>query len=163
MKSIIPGLSLLSTDIIGLVGTACRPFPPFRLPGWNRLSAALHLDDLRKFFEDPCGGRDYTKEIEVSRGDVVGCGYEFHTGIMFFTHQGRRLPDAFTGIYLPHQKYDVYAAVGVSGATEFKVNFGGDTFKWLPGNEWGWRLDRHVGQLTERTTRDQEQLPPYSA
>lgn len=41
------------------LGTACRPYPPYRLPGWNRLSAALHLDDFRKFFEDPDGGRDY--------------------------------------------------------------------------------------------------------
>lgn len=37
------------------IGTACRPYPEWRHPGWNRLSAALHLDDLRKFFEDPDG------------------------------------------------------------------------------------------------------------
>lgn len=30
---------------------ACKPYPLFRLPGWNRLSAALHLDDRRKFYE----------------------------------------------------------------------------------------------------------------
>ncbi|KAL4081153.1 hypothetical protein J3A83DRAFT_4205234 [Scleroderma citrinum] len=151
-------------DSIIAIGAACQPYPPYRLPGWNRLSAALHLDDFRKFFEDSLGGRDYTNQLtRVNGGDVVGCGYEFNTGTMFFTHQGRRLPDAFTGIFLPHRKYDVYAALGVSGATGFTVNFGGDSFKWLPGNEWDWRLDRHVGQLTETAPREQEELPSYRA
>ncbi|KAJ7600115.1 ankyrin repeat-containing domain protein [Mycena floridula] len=33
------------------VGLACRPYSAWRQPGWNRLSAAWHLDDMRKFFE----------------------------------------------------------------------------------------------------------------
>jgi hypothetical protein len=33
------------------------------MPGWNRLSAGLYLDDVRKFFGDPHGGRDYTPEL----------------------------------------------------------------------------------------------------
>ena len=79
------------------VGTACRPYPEWRHPGWNRLSAALHLDDFRKFFEDPNGGRDYTPELtEVSEDDIIGCGYDFTRCSIFYTYNGRRLPDAFT-------------------------------------------------------------------
>ena len=97
-----------------VVGTSCLPYPAWRLPGWNRLSAGLHLDDFRKFFEDPEGGRDYTDAFSrISPGDTVGCGYEFLTGTLFYTYNGVRLPPAFTGIYLPRQNYDVFAAIGV--------------------------------------------------
>ncbi|KAM6490511.1 hypothetical protein JOM56_013854 [Amanita muscaria] len=131
------------------VGTACQPYPDFRLPGWNRLSAGFHLDDLRKFFEDPDGGRDYVGEGSdvkgIKEGDVVGCGYEFGRGVVFFTYNGRRLPDAFVGVYVPRTKWDVYAAVGVSDECEVQVNFGGEEFRWKEGNSGRWRVDRHVG------------------
>ncbi|KDQ62808.1 hypothetical protein JAAARDRAFT_471518 [Jaapia argillacea MUCL 33604] len=57
------------------IGTACRPYPAWRLPGWNRSSVGLHLDDLRKFFEDPDGGRDYLSPLlpsHISPGDTIG-------------------------------------------------------------------------------------------
>ncbi|KAG6841842.1 hypothetical protein C0991_006249 [Blastosporella zonata] len=129
------------------IGTVCRPYPEYRLPGWNRLSAGLHLDDMRKFFEDPRGGRDYlsNNNIKVGPGHTIGCGYEFETGALFFTYNGQRLPNAFTGIYLPHAQQDVYAAVGVSGRVKIQVNFGGDVFRWLEGNEWSWRIEGQVG------------------
>lgn len=148
-------------------GTACRPYPDYRLPGWNRLSAGLHLDDMRKFFEDPDGGRDYTSELaRINPGDTIGCGYEFATGALFYTHNGRRLPVAFSGIYLPRHKYDVFAAIGVEGECDFDVNFGGVSFRWKQGNEWVWKIEGHVGGdiaggpgLGEDI---EEELPAYS-
>ena len=76
---------------------------------------------------------------------------------MFFTHNGVRLPDAFTGVYMPRTAHDVYAAIGVEGENDFEVNFGGDVFKWLEANEWAWRVEGHVG-----TGGLSEGLPPYS-
>ena len=77
------------TDLFGSpmhVGTTCRPYPEFRLPGWNRLSAGLHLDDMQKFWEDPCGGRSYDKRLTtVVEGDVIGCGYDFSSRALFYT------------------------------------------------------------------------------
>ena len=71
------------------IGTACKPYPEWRFPGWNRLSAGLHLDDMRKFFEDPNGGRDYTPELtEVSEDDIIGCGYDFTRCSIFYTYNG---------------------------------------------------------------------------
>ena len=63
-------------------GTACRPYPAFRLPGWHRDSAGFHLDDLRKFFEDSEGGQDYQSLgiSSVKSRDTVGFGYEFSSG-----------------------------------------------------------------------------------
>ncbi|KAF8635172.1 hypothetical protein AX15_000507 [Amanita polypyramis BW_CC] len=143
-------------DEIVAIGTACRPYPGFRFPGWNRLSAGFHLDDMRKFFEDPDGGRDYVTARVVRSGDVVGCGYEFRRGVVFFTYNGERLPDAFTGVYLPRGKYDVYGAIGVVGRSEIEVNFGADIFRWKEGNGERWRIDRHVGGTEEGA------LPAYS-
>jgi hypothetical protein len=137
------------------------------MPGWNRLSAALHLDDLRKFFEDSDGGRDYHTSTSaalsrVSPGDVVGCGYEFGTGALFFTYNGRRLPDAFVGIYMPRVKHDVYAAIGLEGANEVEVNFGSLGFRWREGNDVAWRVGMHVGYMDGSGPGQDERLPSYS-
>ncbi|KAH7924536.1 hypothetical protein BV22DRAFT_504225 [Leucogyrophana mollusca] len=146
------------------VGTACRPYPSWRLPGWNRLSAGLHLDDFQKFFEDPDGGREYTRDItKIFSKDTIGCGYVFSTGTIFFTYNGTRLPPAFTGVYLPRTAHDVYAAIGVEGANEFSVNFGGDVFRWTEGNEWSWKVEGHVGRLSRSSGNEDEGLPAYSA
>ncbi|PBK69071.1 hypothetical protein ARMSODRAFT_957385 [Armillaria solidipes] len=147
------------------VGTACQPYPAWRLPGWNRLSAGLHLDDFRKFFEDPAGGRDYTSTLQhISPGDTIGCGFEFQTGALFYTYNGIRLPNAFTGIYLPRHQYDVFAAIGVEGVCDFEVNFGGELVKWPEGNEWQWKLDGIIGRLGYPGSGNglDEELPSYS-
>ncbi|EAU87597.1 endosome protein [Coprinopsis cinerea okayama7 len=152
-------------DGVVVVGTSCRPYPAWRLPGWNRLSAGLHLDDLRKFFEDPDGGRDYVTPDLVSQvrpGDTIGCGYEFSTGGLFFTYNGIRLSNAFTGIYLPRHEHDVFAAVGVEGRAELEVNFGGDMFRWKEGNEWAWRVEGHVGKIVGSSREYDAELPAYS-
>ncbi|KAF8999764.1 hypothetical protein BDQ17DRAFT_1308220 [Cyathus striatus] len=146
------------------VGTSCRPYPVWRLPGWNRLSAGLHLDDFRKFFEDPDGGRDYTDALtRIGSGDVIGCGYEFATGTLFYTYNGMKLPPAFSGIYMPRVNYDVFAAIGVEGCCDFEVNFGGDYFRWKEGNEWAWRIEGHIGRMqgAGRSGQHDETLPTY--
>lgn len=145
-----------------LAGTACRPYPDWRLPGWNRLSAGLHLDDMRKFYDDPTGGRDYNPVLsQFSAGDIIGCGYDFSSSSMFYTYNGVRLPDAFGGIYLPRSQFDVYAAIGVERDCELEVNFGGDVFKWKEGNEWAWRVEGHVGRLSSTSGQYGEDLPSY--
>ncbi|KAI0632267.1 hypothetical protein C8Q77DRAFT_1060520 [Trametes polyzona] len=155
-------VKILRMDGLIAIGTTCRPYPYWRLPGWNRLSAGLHLDDLRKFFEDPDGGRDYTPALtRVAPGDTVGLGYAFALGTLFFTHNGVRLPDAFTGVYLPRAAHDVYAALGVESACECEVNFGGDVFRWKEGNEWAWRVEGHVGTLTGGPSGGDDELPSY--
>jgi len=152
-----------------ILGSASRPYPEWRLPGWNRLSAGLHLDDMRKFFEDPDGGRDYTGAQtylqDLQNGDTFGFGYEFATGNIFFTRNGGRLPNAFIGTYLSSSRDqprpDVYAAIGVSGRTEVKVNFGREPFKWKEANTPQWRVECHVGILGASSSVE-DNLPPYT-
>ncbi|TFK37681.1 hypothetical protein BDQ12DRAFT_152393 [Crucibulum laeve] len=155
-------------DGIIAVGTACRPYPVWRLPGWNRLSAGLHLDDFCKFFEDPDGGRDYDDHLQrnfrIHNGypATIGCGYEFTTGALFYTLNGERLKNAFTGIYMPRHQYDVFAAIGVEGDCVFDVNFGAEPFKWKAGNEWAWRAEGHVGRMLGGPSGPDDELPSYS-
>ncbi|KAE9385055.1 hypothetical protein BT96DRAFT_968490 [Gymnopus androsaceus JB14] len=154
------------------IGTSCLPYPVFRLPGWNRQSSGWHLDDLRKFFEDPDGGRDYThngqplplpynpqnrREQYIPSGSTIGCGYTFKTGSIFYTFNGIRLPNAFDGAHLPRHERDVFAAIGVSGQTNFDVNFGGEPFRW-------WRVEGIVERLTfgEASSSAGDELPAYS-
>ncbi|CAG8461608.1 6724_t:CDS:2 [Paraglomus occultum] len=99
------------------IGLATKPYPPFRLPGWNLYSVGYHSDDGRKF-NDAYGGRDYGPEWgEV--GDTVGCGYYPNTGFVFFTKNGENIGTAFTGM-----RYLWYPTVGAHG--HVKINFGDD-------------------------------------
>ena len=119
---------------------------------------------MRKFYQDASGGCDYSPLLSrFAHGDTIGCGYDFSTSGVFYTYNGERLPDAFRGIYThtAREGYDVYAAIGVEGACEFEVNFGGDLFRWKEGNEWRWRSEGHVGRLTSTSGPYSEPLPAY--
>ena len=127
------------------------------------LGTGLHLDDFRKFYEDPDGGRDY--EIrgmlrKISSGDATGLGYEFASSSRFFTYNGVGLQNAFSVVYIPWGKYGVYAAVGVE-QSELEVNFGTGVSKWKGGDDWAWRVEGHVGNLAGSSGGGGEELPSY--
>ncbi len=54
---------------IGL-GFVAPPYPPFRLPGWERASLAVHGDDGRQYVRSNCGGKDFTNSFE--NDEIVG-------------------------------------------------------------------------------------------
>ncbi|KAJ7094742.1 hypothetical protein B0H15DRAFT_904803 [Mycena belliarum] len=126
------------------LGMQCLPYPPNRLPGWHRRSAALHLDDRRIYHEDSEGGSDYKHNgkdnvPEFVNGDVVGCGYEFSQGAggvghLFYTYNGKLLPIALRGVFDSRNnepEVDVFAAIGITNSPcDFDVNFGHQDFKW---------------------------------
>ncbi|KAJ7573206.1 hypothetical protein C8J56DRAFT_840580 [Mycena floridula] len=126
-------------DAVG-VGLACRPYPAWYQPGWGHLSAAWHLDDMAKFFEDE-EGEEYLPDTKLQNGDIVGVGFIHKSGTVFFTLNGSRLPDAFTGIFLPHSKHDLFAAVGIIGEASIEINFGAEKFIWSEGNECAWSVE----------------------
>lgn len=117
---------------------------------------------MRKFFEDPDGGQDFFDGIKkLQPGDIIGCGYEFQNGDIFFTYNGTRFPAAFKGVYFPREKQDIHAAIGVGGASHFEVNFGREPFAWKAGNTEEWRFARHIGCLSTQTAVNEE-LPGYT-
>ena len=52
-------LSKPSKDTTIAIGISTKPYPYFRLPGWNQNSVGYHSNDGRKFWNDEFGGRDY--------------------------------------------------------------------------------------------------------
>ncbi|CAG8676489.1 6945_t:CDS:2, partial [Paraglomus brasilianum] len=104
-------------DVTIAIGLATKPYPSFRLPGWNLYSVGYHSDDGRKF-NDAYGGREYGPEWGKV-GDTVGCGYYPATGYVFFTKNGRNLGTAFTGI-----RHLWYPTIGADGPCKLEVNFG---------------------------------------
>ncbi|PCH39827.1 hypothetical protein WOLCODRAFT_161898 [Wolfiporia cocos MD-104 SS10] len=131
------------------IGTACKPHPMWRYPGWDRLSVGLHLDDFHIFCQDPGFGQEYTSRLSsIESGHTIGCGYRFDNGSVFFTYDGEKLPDVDFDLYRPldgREPRDVYAAIGAEGENVFEVSFGARPFKWKEGNDRAWMMDSVVG------------------
>ena len=147
-----------------VVGSACLPYPNWRFPGWHRLSVGLHLDDSKIYFGDPSRNkrcrRNPLSSLKIRPGDTIGFGYKFASNGVFFTHNGRRLRQVRTDVYVPRENHDVYAAIGMLGANDFEVNFGTEAFKWKDGNCWAWKFEGHVGGITGSPGSFKEETPP---
>lgn len=57
------------------LGFCAKPYPSWRLPGWQRASFGVHGDDGRRYVNDPDGGIDFTRPFRP--GDTVGIGITF--------------------------------------------------------------------------------------
>lgn len=121
------------------VGFVARPYPTWRLPGWNRASVGVHSDDGHRYLNDSYGGRDFVQPFQS--GQTVGMGMTFYTAMWggqpigkstcFFTRNGRKEgewdtdeerdvereegPDGLKG------ELDIYPAVGCFGSVEFEI------------------------------------------
>jgi len=109
------------------VGFSSKPYPPFRLPGWERHSVAYHSDNGYKFFNDPVDGIRYGPKY--GEGDTIGCGFTNSSSghqSFFFTHNGQHLGVAFTTDKLVGE---TYANIGSDGACSISINSGSDSSK----------------------------------
>ncbi|KAF8761527.1 SPRY protein [Rhizoctonia solani] len=105
------------------IGLATKPFPSFTLP---QLSIHCHLL--------------WPPLIE---GDVLGIGYRPRTGSAFFTRNGRRLEDAFTGL----GRLNLFPTIGADGPCSLHVNLGQAGFVFIEANVKKWGLAPSVGTL----------------
>ncbi|KAL0076856.1 concanavalin A-like lectin/glucanase domain-containing protein [Phycomyces blakesleeanus] len=114
------------------IGLATKPYPVFRMPGWNKHSIGYHSDDGRKFCDDASGGQDYGPQWGF--GQTVGCRYDPVQGNVMFTLNGNPLGTAFQ---LLERRY-YYPSFGADGPVKFFVNFGSQSFVHTPvdGNLW---------------------------
>ncbi|ORY92254.1 concanavalin A-like lectin/glucanase domain-containing protein [Syncephalastrum racemosum] len=122
------------------VGVATKPYPHFRLPGWNRHSLAYFSDTGHKHFSNPFQGRPYGATFE--EGDVVGVGYRHRTGTIFFTRNGRRLEDACSGL-----RWNLFPTLGANGPCQIHVNLGQRGFVFVEANVKKWGLAPMHGTL----------------
>lgn len=140
------------------MGYIAQPYPPFRLPGWDRAGLGVHGDDGHRYVNDMWGGKPFTTVFHP--GDVLGIGMTFkpnkaeappaygsgaqpqHHPIdveVFFTRNGQK-----DGGWNIHEEsdatqdrpvtglegwHDLYAAIGTFDKAEFEVRF--DEKDWM--------------------------------
>ena len=136
------------------LGFCAVPYPPFRMPGWERGSLAVHSDDGHRYINDNQGGKDFTAPILP--GDTAGIGISFSIpdatnvrnagdslkGEVFFTRNGHQEGmwniheeldgDNTLGVLGVDGKYDLFAAIGIYGRASLDVIFCNDQWQWKP-------------------------------
>jgi hypothetical protein len=124
------------------IGFFAPPYPPFRLPGWQRGSLAVHSDDGRRYVSNAEGGVDFTAPFKA--GETIGLGMTFQLPtaytenapktdvVVFFTRDGRKVggwdlnydTDAQTEAVVGLQgENDIFPAIGVFGPIDVTINF----------------------------------------
>ena len=122
------------------VGLATKPYPSFRLPGHSRFSIAYHSNG-DKSYNYPFTSTTFNSILK--EGDVLGIGYRPRTGTVFYTRNGRKMDDAFTGL----MNYNLFPTVGADGPCSVHVNLGQAGFVFIEANVKKWGLAPSVGTL----------------
>ena len=120
------------------VGVSTKPYPTWRLPGWNRYSIGYFSHNGCKYFSSPFSGKPYG--IPFHSGDIIGVGYRHRTGTLFYTRNGRRLEDAYTGL-----RWNLFPTIGANGPCQIHVNLGQSGFVFVEANVKKWGLSNAVG------------------
>ncbi|KAI8067542.1 concanavalin A-like lectin/glucanase domain-containing protein [Gongronella butleri] len=122
------------------VGVVTKPYPGWRLPGWNRYSVGYFSDNGAKYFSSCFNGKTYS--LPFNHGDVIGVGYRHRTGTVFFTRNGRKIEDAYTGL-----RWNLFPAIGANGPCQVHVNLGQRGFVFVEANVKKWGLAPSQGTL----------------
>ncbi|KAI8341186.1 concanavalin A-like lectin/glucanase domain-containing protein [Chlamydoabsidia padenii] len=122
------------------IGVATKPYPNWRLPGWNRHSVGYFSNTGNKHFNNPFNGKTYGPGFQ--EGDVIGVGYRQRSGTIFFTKNGRKLEDACT--YL---RWNLFPTIGANGPCQIHVNLGQRGFVFVEANVKKWGLAPIQGTL----------------
>ncbi|KAI7894478.1 concanavalin A-like lectin/glucanase domain-containing protein [Mucor mucedo] len=123
------------------VGVATKPFPSWRLPGWNRYSIGYFSNNGTKCFSTPFNSKPYG--MPYKHGDVIGVGYKHRTGTIFFTKNGRKLEEAYSGL-----RWNLFPTIGANGPCQVHVNLGQMGFVFVEANVKKWGLAPSQGTLS---------------
>ncbi|KAF9933792.1 Rsp5p-dependent ubiquitination, sorting of cargo proteins at the multivesicular body [Linnemannia zychae] len=123
------------------IGVATKPYPSTRLPGWNRHSVGYFSNNGQKYCNSLWSGVSFGPPY--FEGDVIGCGYRPRNGTIFFTRNGKRIDDAYTG----YGRTNLFPTVGATGPCVLHVNFGQSGFVFVEANVKKWGLAPASGSL----------------
>ena len=73
---------------------------------------------------------------------MIGVGYRHRTGTVFYTRNGRKLEDAYTGLL-----WNLFPTVGANGPCQVHVNLGQMGFVFVEANVKKWGLAPSQGTL----------------
>ncbi|CAG8696338.1 13099_t:CDS:2 [Funneliformis caledonium] len=128
------------------VGLATKPYPTFRLPGWNNHSVGYHSNEGKRFHNDGLSGRKYAEKWG-EENDVIGCGYYPNTGQVFFTKNGINMGIICTGVI-----HIWFPTIGSDGVCSLKVNFGQEEFIYKPAD--GMSVAGVIPKVTDQNVQE---------
>ncbi|MCO5563768.1 hypothetical protein L7F22_017415 [Adiantum nelumboides] len=151
MQEIASEVVIEGTLAIGLAG---RPAPPFRLPGRDAVSVALHSKSGRLFKSNLHDGEPFPAPPGWGKvGVTVGCGYDIAThtvcftigGVCYTTHFNALVPNASPqshsdvdddnpAVAASLASYPLFPTIGADCDVTVHVNFGQENFKFVPGS-----------------------------
>ncbi|CCH43214.1 hypothetical protein BN7_2761 [Wickerhamomyces ciferrii] len=153
-----------SPDAHVSIGLATKPYPGFRLPGYNKYSIAYESNGTVRINQPFYSPQVWNKLIE---GDVIGVGFKPRSGTIFFTHNGKKLLEATHNV-----KFDLFPIIGVKGGpARLNVNLGQLGFVFIEANVKKWGFGSVYGtigippaygkEIVNDTVLDKgEELPP---
>ncbi|CAB4423349.1 unnamed protein product [Rhizophagus irregularis] len=137
-------------DTIISVGLSTKPYPYFRLPGWNKHSVGYQSNNGSLYHNDMNSGKEYALSYTV--GDTIGCGYKPGTNEIFFTKNGDYLGPYTTSNFTNNPfianddnlRHIWYPTIAANGQCKLEINFGGeisegskDLFKYKLARNFG--------------------------
>ncbi|KAJ1975210.1 Protein ssh4 [Dimargaris xerosporica] len=122
------------------IGLATKPYPSWRLTGWNKHSVGYHADSGRVYHNNPFRGVNLGEVC--FEGDIIGVGYQPRSGTVFFTRNGRRYKSVTSGVL-----YDLFPTVSADGYCVLSANFGQRGFVFIEANVKRWGLAPLEGNL----------------
>ncbi|PKC06973.1 hypothetical protein RhiirA5_255249, partial [Rhizophagus irregularis] len=114
------------------VGLSTKPYPYFRLPGWNKHSVGYQSNNGSLYHNDMNSGKEYALSYTV--GDTIGCGYKPGTNEIFFTKNGDYLGPYTTSNFTNNPfianddnlRHIWYPTIAANGQCKLEINFGGE-------------------------------------
>ncbi|PVU91365.1 hypothetical protein BB561_004432 [Smittium simulii] len=122
------------------VGIATKPYPVWRMVGFNKFS--IGYNTKTGYVYNSSVFRRVKHGAKINVGDIIGVGYNTHSGCTWFTFNGKRLAGFFYGM-----KYTVFPSVSADGPCSFSVNFGQRGFVFIEANVKKWGLAPLEGNL----------------
>jgi len=122
------------------IGVATKPYPSWRFPGLNKTSIGYLSETGKKHHNNPFTGIDFGSTYH--EGDVIGCGYRPRSGTVFFTKNGVKIGDAYSGL-----KCNLFPTVAADGPCVLHVNLGQMGFVFIEANVGKWGLAPCEGSL----------------
>ncbi|KAJ2342492.1 Protein ssh4 [Coemansia sp. RSA 2618] len=127
-------------DVSLWIGLATKPYPAWRMVGWNKFSAGYCTNSGSVHQNSPFRGSRIGERLLV--GDILGIGYQPRSGVMWFTRNGRRYKEIVSGML-----YDLFPTISADGPCSFSANFGQRGFVFIEANVKRWGLGPVEGTL----------------
>ncbi|KAJ2082744.1 Protein ssh4 [Coemansia sp. RSA 988] len=127
-------------DVNMWIGLATRPYPAWRMTGWNKYSTGYCTNNGSVHQNSPFKAARIGERLLV--GDILGIGYQPRSGVVWFTRNGRRYKEIVSGML-----YDLFPTISADGPCSFSANFGQRGFVFIEANVKRWGLGPVEGSM----------------